>query len=150
MNEREQYFYMLFDTLEDAKNIHTEASAILPLLVSVHECGEALYKRIDILLSQGANINAQTDQQDTAVILAGWAHKSLDLVRYLVERGADVNISNENGDTPLIDAAHLGTNDILKFLLQHGAERQFKNNAGLSARAMAEKSGNAVGLELLS
>ena len=44
-----------------------------------------------------------------------------DAVRFLAERGADVNAVNEFGDPPLIDIAVLGHNDIADVLLRHGA-----------------------------
>jgi len=52
------------------------------------------------------------------------------------------------GDTPLIDAAYKGKNDILEFLLNSGADVNFKNKAGLSALDMARKIENSDAIEL--
>ena len=41
-----------------------------------------------------------------------------DLVKYLVEHGANVN--NENGKTPLVIACEKGRKSIVKYLVEHG------------------------------
>lgn len=50
-------------------------------------------------------------------------HKSipLEIARWLVERGADVNLANTYG-TPLFHHAGRGDYDICKFLIEHGAD----------------------------
>jgi len=139
-HDRIDYLDMLFSTLRNTKNIHDRKSTVLPLVVSKLKDHPNVIDRIRILLEQGANINAQTNEGNTAVILAGWETDNLELVRFLVEQGADVNIPNENGDTPVIDAADLGKVEILRYLLENGADVNFKNKAGRSASNMAANS----------
>jgi len=81
--------------------------------------------------------------------LAGWSTNNLDLVALLVERGADINIANGNGDTPLIDAACKGKNEMLEYLLNNGADIDAKNYAGTSALDMAQNSKNSAAVEML-
>jgi len=139
-HDRIDYLGMLFNTLRNTVNIHDRKSTVLPLLVSKLKDHPNVIDRIKILLEQGANINAQTNEGDTAVILAGWETDNLELVRFLVEQGADVNIPNNNGDTPVIDAADLGKIEILEYLLENGADINIKNKAGRSASNMAANS----------
>jgi len=147
--EREDYLKMLILNHQHLENIHPTDSEILPALVSVFGRSPEILEPINILLNQGANINAQTRQGDTAIILAGWLTDNIDLIKLLVKRGADVNIPNVNGDTPLIDAAYKGKNDILKILLDNGADITVKNNSGLSALDMARKTENTDAIEML-
>lgn len=71
-------------------------------------------------------------------------------VRLLVEFGADPNLPNEFGDTPLIDAATLGYTEIAAILLQAGADPNAKSDARFNVLHCAVSSGNAelVGLLL--
>ena len=46
----------------------------------------------------------------------------IDAVRFLAERGADVNAVNEFGDTALSDVVTLGITDAAEVLLSHGAD----------------------------
>ena len=147
--EREDYLKMLVLKFKHLENIHQENSEILPMLVTVFGDSPEILDPVNILLDQGANINVQTSQGDTAVILAGWLTNNLDLIALLIERGADVNIPNENGDTPLIDAAYKGKNNILEYLLNNGADINVKNNDGLSAIDMAREAGNADAIKML-
>ncbi len=48
----------------------------------------------------------------------------------LVEHGADVDARNFSGVTPAISAASLGRFDLVKELLEHGADYQLTNNRG--------------------
>ena len=44
-----------------------------------------------------------------------------DVVKRLVEHGADVNLSNKHGDTPLMRAVRGGYFDIAEYLVKQGA-----------------------------
>ncbi|CAK9253192.1 unnamed protein product, partial [Sphagnum jensenii] len=46
----------------------------------------------------------------------------LDVVKYLVEKGADVKAANKYGYTPLHWAASSGKLDIVKYLVEKGAD----------------------------
>ena len=48
-----------------------------------------------------------------------------DAVSFLAEHGADVNAVNQFGDSPLLDVAALGHNDIAEVLLRRGADCPF-------------------------
>ena len=62
-------------------------------------------------------------------------------VRFLAERGADVDAVNDLGDSPLADVAALGNEEIAETLLRHGANP----NAAASATR-----GNALHAAVLS
>lgn len=46
----------------------------------------------------------------------------IDAVKFLAERGADVNAVNEFGDTALSDVVYIGKTDAAEVLLSHGAD----------------------------
>lgn len=56
--------------------------------------------------------------------------KSNDIVKLLLARGADVNVKNVDGDTPLHQAAHNGNNEIVKLLMTMGANAKAKDFYG--------------------
>ena len=49
-------------------------------------------------------------------------NENLELVKYLVEHGADVNAKYDNGSTVLMEASVYGTLEIVKYLVENGAE----------------------------
>ena len=146
---RTDYFDMLMRRCEGLAEVHGADSVIVPLLVSTQGHDSRTRERIGRVLDQGANVDARTPGGDTALILAGWDTGDLDLMRYLVGRGADPNAANDNGDTPLIDAAHLGRNEVLRFLLESGADPERRNVDGRSALDMARDREDATAVALL-
>jgi hypothetical protein len=55
----------------------------------------------------------------------------------LLAMGADINVRNEAGKTPLMCAAEKGYADMVQVLLQHGANPRLENNQGQSAMTIA-------------
>ncbi|MBS0308617.1 MAG: ankyrin repeat domain-containing protein [Proteobacteria bacterium] len=99
----------------------------------------------DTLLQRGADINCRNcdSQGRTALNLSvakgrgSWGYVTNPQVKYLLEHGADPNIPDMNGITPLMqivagDAEKKGI-DIMNLLLQHGAKPGLTDNEGRSA-----------------
>ena len=66
---------------------------------------------------------------------AGWTalheacnHGFLDIVKVLIEHGADVNVHGLEGDTPLHDAAANGHEEITIVLIQSGGNPEAEND----------------------
>jgi ankyrin repeat protein len=59
-------------------------------------------------------------------------------VKYLVDKGAKVNVQAINGWTPLHDAAYVGSVDVVKYLVDHGADLSIRNKDGQTALEAAE------------
>jgi ankyrin repeat protein len=55
----------------------------------------------------------------------------------LIAMGADVNVRNDAGQTPLMFAAEKGYADMVQVLIQHGANPKLANNQGESAMTIA-------------
>lgn len=66
--------------------------------------------------------------------LSGWTAlhqaargRDASYIKFLIERGADVNAKDEAGDTPLIIAMIYGTKDTVECLLDAGADPNIRN-----------------------
>lgn len=77
-----------------------------------------------LLLAHGAEVHAQVDRDNvkgyTPLHLAAQGGH-LEVVRALLERGANLEARNEHRDTPLILAARGGHMEVVRFLLERGA-----------------------------
>ncbi len=83
------------------------------------------------LLATGVDPNLKDSEDNTPLIIAPGnldvvTGKSIDIVRLLIEKGADVNAKNKYGGTPL--HAAIGSEQTVKLLLEHGADVNAKNN----------------------
>lgn len=58
---------------------------------------------------------------------------NVDIVRLLIEQGADVNATNRDGNSPLIVAAFMCRTDVVELLLENGASVSHKNERGETA-----------------
>lgn len=150
INKRPNYFKMLQDEVRGKVNVHRSNSVVLPLFILSFRVDPYLLEGAQLLIKQGAKIDAQTKSGDTALIIAGWNTNNFDLLALLVSNGANVNIANKNGDTATIDAAYLGKIDNLRYLLENNADSLLKNNSGKTALDVAKSKNNNVALELLS
>jgi len=67
---------------------------------------------------------------------AYWGH--IDTVKFLVnDLKCDVNVVDNEGDTPLHDASRFGHENVAKFLAENGADLSIKNKAGMTATDIA-------------
>lgn len=83
-----------------------------------------------LLVERGARVNArQRDQGWTALtITLNRPNPSLDLVRYLLLKGADPNLAMNDGETPLHFAVRSKNVQLVDILLSHGASVSARTN----------------------
>ncbi len=84
------------------------------------------------LLILGANPNYRPEGMSSALLLC-LESEYFDLAELMVSKGAEVDIRNQNGWTPLIWAAIKGRKMAVEFLLEHGASINICNNDGWNA-----------------
>ncbi len=146
---KQDYYAILQQHFSDKDYVHAAKSKVLPFYVIRFLDSDSLLTGIKMLLSQGANINAQTSNGDTALTIVGWNTRDIDLFQFFVKNGADINIGNNNGDTPLMDAAYLGKIEQLKILLANGADKNLKNKQGKTALDLAKGKNHTEAISLL-
>ena len=78
-----------------------------------------------------ADVNAQNRIGWTPLHIASrLVQPNLDVVQFLLERGADVNAQAKDGSTALHEASAYGTPEVVRLLLEHGANAEMKSNIG--------------------
>jgi ankyrin repeat protein len=101
-----------------------------------------------LLKAGGADPNLATDEGVTPLMVAaglGWGANAtrnvpdswLAAVQYCVELGADVNAKDAYSYTALHGAAYRGDNEVVKFLVQKGAELDVRSKRGQTVTDMA-------------
>ena len=85
-----------------------------------------------LLAAKGINLNV-CDSQNESVLATSLSHYP-DFVEMLVEAGCDPNCTDRYGRTPLTLMANSRNTDMVKFLIQHGADvnkKDFSNTVPL-------------------
>lgn len=101
------------------------------------------------LLQQGANPNLKDRSGNTPLIIVTNAGFN-DGVQLLIALKADVNATNDSGETPLIKAVQVRRLDIVRTLLDAGARTDLTDNiTGLTALEYAERDKRAGAIALL-
>ena len=96
-----------------------------------------------LLLLAGADPNYVTDERDQCPILGLHCHLGhVDMVSLLLEYGADPNLTNDRGETPLLLATSSGHLDIVNLLIQCGANILAADSDGVIPVVAAAKAGH--------
>ena len=66
------------------------------------------------------------------------SNRKIGRVKQLLKDGADPNIAENNGTTPLMEAASGGAFDLVNLLLENGADRTARDNFGHNAADYAQ------------
>jgi len=110
--------------------------------------GDIDYMRL--LLEHGADASITTEEGATPMMAAagvgiwqlgesaGTNLEALEAVKICFERGNGVNAVDVNGDTALHGAAHRGANEVVQFLVDHGAKLDVVNTLGWTPYLIAD------------
>ena len=129
MSEFEAIWYLIMDPNEDAVREILQAKHEWMKERDEHErtllqvaLEERDFSRVEMLLTLGWDVNGTTDGSQSYLQIAVCSGE-ITFVRSLIEHGADPCFIPEWGAwPPLIDAVHLGAENIVKYLLDHGAD----------------------------
>lgn len=94
----------------------------------------AFYK---YLVSIGLNLKNAAIDGETPLHIVAARNSNLELIKYFLEKGLDVNAIDHSGNTPFINAASKNNFEIITTLFQQVKDINQKNNNGESALALA-------------
>ncbi|MBN8829005.1 MAG: ankyrin repeat domain-containing protein [Sphingobacteriia bacterium] len=92
---------------------------------------------IKLLIDNGFNVNQLTNHSECSPLHLTINY--LEVVKLLLEKGANINIQDKYGDTPIHAAAALGNIEIIKFLYENGAKVNATNYDNETPLALAIK-----------
>ena len=119
-----------------------------PLIAAAAEIKDVEILRI--LLSAGADVNAQDADGKTALITAAGKHDGLAAVQLLIRSGADVNYKNDESNTALMVALRKhAPQELITALLDAGSDLTAKDRKGRSVLDYARSDPALQGTEVL-
>ena len=92
------------------------------------------------LISNGANVNHKDKNGYSALHFTG-QERNFDSAKILIEHGADVELSDNHGNTPIWTAIFNSQGDysLVKLLISKGANLDMENKHNMTPRQLAEQ-----------
>lgn len=98
---------------------------------------------VNLLIAAGADIHAAAKNPfKVQAIHAAVASKNLDIVRAVLDAGADPNAAQQQGFRPMHESGSSGNRALAELLMQHGADPTVKNDDGKSTIDFAREKGH--------
>jgi ankyrin repeat protein len=108
-------------------------------------------EKVEFALEQRpSDINQQSQTMKNTPLHIASSNGDIEIVKLLIENGADVNKQNKDGTTALYIASQRGDIEIVKLLIQNGADVNKQNKDGKTALYIASKWGYPTIVKLLS
>jgi ankyrin repeat protein len=95
-----------------------------------------------LLIAEGANVNFATYSEFYTALMIASYHGHADIVRILLEHGANVNAEDDYNATAITRAAESGYLEIVRLLVAHGANTSIREESDLTALELAESRGH--------
>lgn len=107
-------------------------------------------KRVQSLLDQGAQIEGRMPTNHWTPLMGASMTGGIEMVRFLLGKGAHTNAVTPDGTSVLIIAAMAGDVPTIELLLKHGAKLEYQENrAGATALIMAASENQAEAVKAL-
>lgn len=108
-------------------------------------------EELDCLIAVGVNLDSLGHDGTNPLMLAvksslgAFYDQGVNIVKFLLARGADINAQTESGATALIYAVSHNQPEVVEVLIKAGADVNAVSNAGWSALDYAREYGNPEG-----
>ena len=100
-------------------------------------------------LTSNPEIVHEKDWDGLTALIPAASAGHVDICRYLVEHGSDVNIADKDGITALMEASIMGHLPVVELLLQKGATLDATANSGVTALWLAASEGQVAIVQYL-
>jgi uncharacterized protein len=120
--------------IERGADINAGGLAGPPLLTAIQARS---YEVFDYLLKKGANVKVKNKEEMTPVMLLAYTYNNKDKesqnrVMALIKAGVDVNERNKSGQTALMIAVNNRSKEMMRTLLENGADPSIEDKNGSS------------------
>jgi ankyrin repeat protein len=79
-------------------------------------------EKVRLLVARGANVNARSDTERTPLLVAAAYPRTVDVLRLLLDRGADLRAQDRAGATALALAVRSADVEVVRFLVERGLD----------------------------
>ena len=96
---------------------------------------------VKLLIENGARPDDRSKKDETSPLTLAAANGDLEIVTYLLDHKADVDLPGALRETALIKATRAHHNDVIKLLIERGANADDTDSSGTTALEIAQRAG---------
>lgn len=126
--------------LIDGASVHARADDGTPVIVIA-----ATVRSLDIvkiLIENGARPDDKSKKDEVTALTLAAANGDLEIVTYLLDQKADIDLPGALRETALIKATRAQHKDVVKLLLERGASTEETDSSGATPLDIAQASGH--------
>ncbi len=121
------------------KDVNKDEKTPSRVALFVEAAGAGDFAAVQEFLEHGMNINARDEETEQTALLAAVDRENFDMVRFLLQNGADINLVGGQGFTPLHRAVLDGTPAMVLLLLDRGAYLEGQDDLGRTPLILASR-----------
>ncbi len=125
----------------DINDLDYDSNTILPLSYA------AIFKSLDamkLLISHGADIDEVSLKGGETALITSSRLGYVEEARFLISKNADINKTNANSTSALMEAAYANKFEVVELLLDNGADIMNKNKFGFTLIEILDKNENRI------
>jgi ankyrin repeat protein len=123
------------------------------LIVALHEDPEEISGIVSDILDKTTDVNivdeSDDGMDDSPLILAIRNEFGMDIIERIIEKGANVNYKNQEGDSALLEAVYANNSALVKSLVDKGADVNVQNQDNYTPLLIAAEDGSLDIVETL-
>ncbi len=96
------------------------------------------FQVVRLLVETGASLDLQSEDRGYSALMDASLGGAVDIVEYLLAKGADPDVRSKDGQTALVVAVGKGDVEVARRLLEYGADPELADKLGMSARGYAK------------
>ncbi len=121
-----EWNYNIVDLLIDSEIIINKTDTLAKQIVKAVK--DSNFQQTRVIISSNKQLVNQRDESGTPIISITAKNGNFEIVKYLVDNGAKINVANPVGQTPLAFAARFGYENIVKYLLAKDANTNLSDS----------------------
>ena len=110
------------------EKIRSRKKPILNCIIKLHTAeSHDKEKLVRLLIDKGWNVNQKDEEGNTPLLLAAGYRKEKNIVKLLLENGADPDVKNDQDETPISTAIYKQNKFTVQLLIDNGADTSYLN-----------------------
>jgi len=145
-----EFPFLSEDAINELKAVGFDDNHMESFYIVEHFIKNGNLEQVKNFIENGTDVNSSENGDfGSSLLHIAIRYGQMEVFNYLIEKGADINFVDNVGWTPLMESVVDDKPEFGKALVEKGANQQFVNQRGATAKALASKFGRQSFLSFL-